>query len=461
MTSSHPRRRALVLAVALAAAALAVATGAWMGRAAWIGAGFYAKQLCSGVFVGGRDAAEVAEEDLAVTWPAAIFRRIAWRVDGAGARTEATWLGLVAREARHRPGYGCTLVVTGDLEPVPEPAPTHVPRGESATADAESAPLARVLDEAFGASGSGARSRAVVVMRDGRIIAERYAPGFDARTRFSGWSLTKSVFNAVVGALVLEGALDLAEPARIAAWRAPGDPRGAVTYDHLLRMSTGMAFSERYGDPFSDVARMLFGERAAGRFAASRPLADAPGTAWRYASGTTNALAEALRGHVPSGLRYHDLPRRLVFERLGMASAVAELDESGAFVASSYMLATARDWATFGALFAADGVWSGRRVLPEGWVEYSRRPAPAGSAGKYGAHFWLYDAADRERAQRAAARSLPEDAFYAAGYAGQRIIVVPSLRLAIARLGQDAGDRAFDHAVFAARVIAALEDGAR
>jgi CubicO group peptidase (beta-lactamase class C family) len=461
MTRPRPRRRTLVLAAAIALAVLLSAAAVWTARAAWIGAGFYAKQLCSGVFVGGRDAAEVAAQDLDVTWPAVIFRQIAWRVDAAGARTEAAWLGLVAREARHRPGYGCTLIVTGQVEALPEPASAPPPAPGAAPSVPAGAALTRILDEAFAAPGAGARTRAVVVMRDGRVLAERYAPGFGAHTRFSGWSLTKSVFNAVAGALVLEGALDLAEPARIAAWRVPGDPRGDITYDHLLRMSTGIAFSERYGDPFSDVARMLFGEPAAGRFAASRPLAEAPGTAWRYASGTTNALAEALRHHAPPGLRYHDLPRRLVFEPLGMASAVAELDESGAFVASSYMLATARDWATFGALFAADGVWNGRRLLPEGWVAYSRRPAPAGGAAKYGAHFWLYDAADRERAERAARRALPEDAFYAAGYAGQRIVVVPSLGLAIARLGQDAGDRAFDHAAFAARVIAALEEGPR
>jgi CubicO group peptidase (beta-lactamase class C family) len=177
---------------------------------------------------------------------------------------------------------------------------------------------------------------------------------------------------------------------------------------------------------------------------------------WQYASGTTNILAEALRAHVPAGLAYEDLPRRLVFEPLGMTSAVAERDESGAFIASSYMFATARDWAVFGALFAADGVWEGKRVLPEGWVAYSRTPAAA-SDGRYGAHFWLYDAAERATARRASGHEIPGDAFFAAGYAGQRITIVPSRGAVIVRLGYDVGREAFGNAGFAARVLEALE----
>jgi CubicO group peptidase (beta-lactamase class C family) len=181
---------------------------------------------------------------------------------------------------------------------------------------------------------------------------------------------------------------------------------------------------------------------------------------WQYASGTTNILAEALRGHVPAGLAYEDLPRRLLFEPLGMASAVAERDESGTFIASSYMFATARDWAVLGALFAADGVWQGRRLLPEGWVAYSRAPVAA-SNGRYGAHFWLYDGEERARARRVSARELPEDAFFAAGYAGQRITIVPSRGVVIVRLGYDVGRKPFDNAGFAARVLEALAPASR
>ena len=318
--------------------------------------------------------------------------------------------------------------------------------------------LERLLDETFAVTASGAppTTRAVVVMRGGRIVAERYAPGFGPGTRFSGWSLTKSVFNAVVGVLVARGALDLHEAVRIAAWHAPGDPRAALTYDHLLRMSSGLAFSERYEDPFSDVARMLFAARGAGAYAATRPLGTVPGTAWAYTSGTTNALSLALRQHVPPDLRYADLPRTLVFEPLGMTSAVAEMDEEATFIASSFMLATARDWARFGALFAADGVWAGRRLLPEGWVAYSRTPAPADPRRRYGAHFWLYDEAERTAARAASAEPLPDDAFFAGGFGGQRITIVPSRELVVVRLGYDLGAARFDNAAFFARVLAAL-----
>jgi CubicO group peptidase (beta-lactamase class C family) len=478
---ARPLRRILAWAAVAGVLTVVAIAASWIARAAWVGTGFYAKQLCSGVLAAGRAPEEVAAHDLAVMWPGVVFRRIAWDVDAAAGRARASWLGFASREARYRRGFGCTLASApgSPLVPVSAYARTgaELPAGNAEgsaadrlganeDADARAAPipaLDRLLDETFAASPAGAppTTRAVVVVRHGRIVAERYAKGFGPDTRFSGWSLTKSVFNAVVGALVAHGALDVGEPVRIAAWRAPGDPRGALTYDHLLRMSSGLSFSEHYEDPFSDVARMLFVERSAGAYAATRPLGAAPGTTWAYTSGTTNALALALRQHVPPGMRYQDLPRRLLFEPLGMTSAMVELDEDATFIASSYMLATARDWARFGALFAADGVWAGTRVLPEGWVTYSRTRAPADPRGRYGAHFWLYDDTERAAAHAASPRPLPDDAFFAGGFGGQRITIVPSLDLVVVRLGYDVGAARFDNAAFFARAVEALEGASR
>ncbi len=464
-------RRALAVASAAAVLTLAVLGSVWVGRAAWVGAGFYAKQLCSSVFLSGRAPHDVAKHDLALMWPAAVFRRIAWTVDAGEGRASASWLGLVTREARHHPGYGCTLVSAhaARLEPVGR---VHA-RADAVAVRSASTPAAplprdpprpaleRALDAAFAPAVAGgvASTRAVVVVRNGRIVAERYAPGFSARTRFPGWSLTKSVFNAVTGTLVARGLLRVDEPVRIAAWRAPGDPRGAISYDHLLRMSSGLAFTEHYEDPFSDVANMLFAARGAGAYAAGRPLGTAPGTAWQYSSGTTNVLAEALRAHLPPGLRYEELPRRLLFEPLGMASAVLERDEAATFIASSYMYATARDWARFGALFAADGLWEGRRLLPEGWVAYSRTPAPAAAGAQYGAHFWLHDEDERANAASVTRYPLPPDAFFAGGFGGQRITIVPSRGVVVVRLGYNLDLDAFNNAGFVARVLEALADG--
>jgi len=460
-TRRKPPRRASLVAAAVACAVLAVGGGLWIARGAPVATGFYAKQLCSGVFLAGRAPEEVVAHDLAVMWPGFVFRHVDWEVDRSAGRVRASWFGRAMREAAHRQGSGCTLEG--------RPVPTGAPAGEGGvitrpvpapTERAASVPaLERLLDATLAVPpGTLPTTRAVVVMRDGRILAERYAPGFDPDMRFPGWSIAKSVFNAVTGTLVLRGALALDEPVRIDAWRVPGDPRGAITYDHLLRMSSGIEFSERYGNPWSDVVTMLFVSPGAGRYASTRPVAAPPGTAWNYTSGTTNVLALALKRHVPPGTQYGELPRRLLFEPLGMSSAVAERDGEETFIASSYVHATARDWATFGALFAADGVWQGRRLLPEGWVTYSRTPAPADPQRRYGAHFWLYDAEERAAASAASPHPLPDDAFFAGGYAGQRITIIPSMSLVVVRLGYDVGRERFDNAAFLARVLDALRD---
>jgi CubicO group peptidase (beta-lactamase class C family) len=296
----------------------------------------------------------------------------------------------------------------------------------------------------------------VLVLQDGRVLAERYAPGFDAATRFCGWSMTKSVINALMGALAQQGRLRVDDRVPIAAWAGPGDDRAALTYDHLLHMSSGLAFDESYDDPFSDVTTMLYGTGDVAAYAADKPLVAAPNTLWSYGSGTTNVLTRALRQLRLPGVPYEEMPRRLLFDRLGMDSALIEMDETGTFVGSSYMWATARDWARFGELFTANGVWNGERVLPEGWVTYSATPAPADAKARYGAHFWLYNAEEREQARRLSAAAIPSDAFFAGGFGGQRITIIPSRGLVIVRLGYTLDAEAWNNAGFVAQVLEAL-----
>lgn len=211
---SRPYR--LFLLAALAAAALAVvAGGVWVVRAAWIGTGFYAKQLCSGVLVAGRPPAQVVAQDLALMWPGIVFRHVRWAVDRGDGRVEASWLGVVRRTALHRPGHGCTLLAGERHAGVAAGAGAARPSPRSLERAATVPAVERVLDDAM----AGGTTRAVVVLRHGRLVAERYAPGFDASTRLPGWSVAKSVFNAVVGALVARGNLDLRDPVRIPAWR--------------------------------------------------------------------------------------------------------------------------------------------------------------------------------------------------------------------------------------------------
>jgi hypothetical protein len=311
--------------------------------------------------------------------------------------------------------------------------------------------LEGALNEAFAERDAAPprRTRAVVVVHRGRIAAERYAAGFGADTPLPGWSMAKSVFGALAGVLVARGDWRLDAPPPVPEWRAAGDPRGAITLDQLLRMTSGLAFGERYADPLSDVNVMLWASADAGAFAAARPLAHAPGTHWHYASGTTNILARAMREPL-GGAAYASFPRAALFAPLGMASAVAEHDAAGAFVGSSFLFATARDWARFGLLLLADGEWRGARLLPAGWARYAATPALPGA--RYGAHWWLR----LRRPAGAPPLALPADAFHAGGHAGQYLTVVPSRALVIVRLGHSIGEGAWDQEAFVAAVVAAL-----
>jgi CubicO group peptidase (beta-lactamase class C family) len=462
-----PRARTFVLwraSACIALAAILATLLAVIGRAAWIGTGFYAKQLCSEVFVGGRAPADVVAQDLDVFEPASLFRSMAWQVDAHGV-VAASWLGIVTRKARFQAGRGCVLRSedrfvlapgTAHAEPVGSLALQRAPAGADIhlSRPALQRVVAEAFDEAPGASPR--RTRAVLVLQHGRILAERYAGGFHPGTRFCGWSMTKSVINALLGVLAQQGRLRVDEPVPIALWSGARDPRGRLTYNQLLHMSSGLAFTEDYGDPFSDVATMLYGTGDAATYAADKPLVAAPDTRFAYGSGTTNLITRALRHLDLPGIAYEELPRRLLFDPLGMRSALIEMDESGTFVGSSSMYATARDWARFGALFAEDGVWNGYRMLPEGWVTYSATPGPADSQGSYGAHFWLYDAGERANARRMSAATIPADAFFAGGFGGQRITIIPSRGLVIVRLGYTLDAAAWNNAGFVAQVLDAL-----
>ncbi len=435
-------------------------------RLAGIGAAYQAKLLCSAVFVAGREPSGVLAADLG--YPGVDYLR--WfdaRLDNEGQRVTSSFLGLVSREARFRPGLGCALALQG-VTPPPAPAGLRSPAPldpafpwpegegpapEPPTPGVDAARLASVLDQAFaeGEPSAPRRTRAVVVAHRGRLLAERYAPGFGPQTPLLGWSMTKSVLAALVGVLVGEGRLALDGPVPVPAWAAPGDPRGRIPLRELLRMQSGLEFAEVYEDPLADVTRMLFGVADAAGLAAAKPLAAPPGTAWSYSSGTTNVLCGVLRGVVGEGEQLA-FPRRALFDRLGMASAVLETDPSGTFVGSSFMYATARDWARFGEFLRLDGVWRGERLLPEGWVEFLRTPAPA-SGGQYGAHVWLEVGEFFRGPSRPA---LPRDAFHAIGHEGQFVSVIPSRELVVVRLGLTSDAGAWDHEGFLAGVLSAL-----
>jgi CubicO group peptidase (beta-lactamase class C family) len=424
-----------------------------------VGVGYKAKALCSALFVSRLDldverAPEIADEAYR---PMRLFRA---RVDRGAESVTVSWNGLFARTATRRPGWGATLALgpvaalPAAIMPTALKASAPWPEGEASAPDAPPA-LARVLDAAFRDDGpKKRRTRAVLVARGGRLLAEGYAPGFAASTPLNGWSMTKSAFGALLGTLVGEGRLSASSRGLLPQWRATGDRRADIALEDLLRMRSGLLFSEAYDDLNSDVNRMLFVEPDAGGFAASRPLAFRPGSRWQYASGTSNILSLVARRSL-GDRDYWTWPRRALFEPLGMTSAVLEPDASGTFLASSYLIATARDWARLGLLMARDGVWAGVRVLPEGWVRFLTTPTPQSPNGRYGAHWWLKLSKELGGLTQAAA-NIPADAFHALGHEGQCLTVIPSLDLVVVRLGLSIDITAWDHAAFLSQLLAAL-----
>lgn len=313
-------------------------------------------------------------------------------------------------------------------QPIGTPWPTlDWPQGEPRLADRGA--FEALVDEAFAArfSPTLGETHVLLVVQDGRIVFERYGEGFGPESTHHSWSKAKSITHALAGLLVQDGKLDIEAPADVPEWA--GDARAGITLDHLLRMSSGLCFVEEYdpNGPASDVIAMLFGEgkEDVAAYAISRPLAHAPGTFWSYASGTSNIISRILSRRIDAfGPDFERFMRARLFEPMGITSAIPKFDAAGTFIGSSFCFMTARDFARFGLLYMRDGVWEGRRLLPEGWVDYARRPTfqqPGVDANRYGAHWWLDFGGP--------------GSFSANGYDGQFTVILPDRDTIIVRHG--------------------------
>jgi CubicO group peptidase (beta-lactamase class C family) len=357
----------------------------------------------------------------------------------------------VTGEVGEGPG-ATTFAVPLPPQPIDVPWPTdRWPTGEPPPA------LAPLLDQAFDPSGPTGTTYGVAVAHHGRLVAERYGgalPRFDgppepvvADTGLLSWSMAKSMLHAVVGMAAADGLVVLEGPASVPEWRDLDDPRGAITLQQLLAMRDGLDFAEVYSlEKGSDVVEMLFGEGqgdVAG-FAADRPLAAPPGTRFSYSSGTSNIVSGIVARAIGPGEPYRRYLRQRLFEPIGAFSATPTFDPAGTWVASSYVHATASDFARFGLLYLRDGIWEGRRLLPEGWVDHARlrQSVEAESGRGYGAHWWVTD--DRH------------GTFWASGYEGQSISVSPGLDLVVVRLGLTSEEQSPGLVEWRARVIEAF-----
>jgi CubicO group peptidase (beta-lactamase class C family) len=426
-------------------------------------AGYRALFTCSAHFFAGRPLEDIKRVELVdvegLGYPDPL-------IDARRKLVTATDLtGKIVRIAAFRDTMGCTLLPPhwgiGDVPrlpyvqygPPPEVAALRFPAGDRVDLPADGidlrhGALALVLERAFDgqsyAEVPGAVTTAVIVVKDGRIIAERYRPGFGIHSGYRTWSTAKSITAALLGIAVKQGLLDPTAPASIPEWGYPGDPRQAITYQHLLWMSSGL-FS---GGPNTNA--IYFGGQDIVSAATGTALEAPPGRRWKYANNDTLLLLRALRHLLADDVRYLRYPYDELLHPLGMYHTRMEIDHRGNFIGSSQTYTTARDLARFGLLLAADGVWNGKRLLPEGWIKFATTPAPTKppvpNQWGYGAQFWLLDQMP----------GIPPGTFTTAGNKGQYVTVVPGHRLLIVRTGVDPDGRRFLQDRLVAAVVEAL-----
>ena len=426
------------LGVLIVAAVLAFVAICRPGRAAQVGAGMAAHNLCSATFVAGLDPDATLRELVRPVIGEPLGRFVHYRIDRADQSVETTFLGVFHARAHFTPGYGCRMEFAG-TPPPPAPRallPVEVPDGFApatpvvSTDPSIDAALDRLFEEH---SGEPVKDiKAVVIVKNDHVIAERYAPGFGVNTPLLSYSVAKSFTNALLGVLVRQGRLRVDQPVDAPEWRSAGDPRARITIEDLLRMRSGLDIKES-DSGFDAVGRMEFLHDDMAGYAAQQPLRRPIGSEWDYTSGNTLILDRLLGQVVGGGAKgMRDFAEKALLEPARLSNLTMEFDGSGVFVGSSYVYAPARTYARFGELYLHDGVApNGQRILPQGWVDWSRRSTLEST---YGAGFWTNDGSSRVAAWRVA-HGFPKDGFFASGFLGQRIYIVPSEQLVVVRFG--------------------------
>lgn len=429
-----------------------------------IAAGYKALTLCSGMFNAGRSEGQLAALELKGIYPEydAILPTLSASVDRALKTVSVPFDdALPPRIAAWRPNLGCTQLPlsasTDALAGLPRldtPAPQLDAkpwplgdRGASARAQGDRAAFGRAVEAAFDSQrfGKGSQTTAVIVLQNGRIVAEQYREGFGMHVSQRTWSVAKSLASTLVGVGSASGLINHAQAAPIRQWQRIGDPRAAITTDQLLRMSSGL-HSATAGNRTD---ALYFGGTAVDEEAVVWPLLAAPGSRFRYANNDIVLAMLGLRQASASEAEALGFPFTHLLWKLGMTRTVPETDWKGNYMMSSQVWTTARDLARFGLLYQQDGVFQGQRLLPPGWVQQTTTPAgpqpPQGAFG-YGAGFWLLNRSE----------GVPADTFAAFGNRGQYVVIVPSRQIVIVRRGEDPSGSSFDVAAFTAQILATL-----
>ena len=414
--------------------------------------GFSAKSIASGHFIDNRSVEMIVKNDNDID----MIDLAKNSVDESGKFATANVYGLKERKAIFREGLGATLINDDFDVSKPYDVPKRIklnnnlpfPYGNNEPKDTVFANIDyekvnNTVNTAFDKkSVKDKRTRAVIVIYKDKIIAEKYAEGFNKNAKILGWSMTKSITATYFGILQKQGKIDIKKPAPIAEWA--NDERKKITINDLLHMNSGLEWEENY-NAISDVTKMLFMAEDMTKSQVDKLLIGKPNESWNYSSGTTNLLSGILRKQFKSHQEYLDFWYSSLLDKIGMNSALVESDMAGNFVGSSYGWATTRDWAKFGLLYLHKGNWNGEQLFDESWAKYVATPTNT-SNGNYGAQFWLNAGGKFP--------DVPKEMYYCSGYQGQMVAIFPNHDLVIVRMGLS---EEFDFNEFLSEIVGSLK----
>jgi hypothetical protein len=393
--------------------------------------GYSARMACTCHFVQNRSLEDIKSEDLSE----AHFNLMRIDIDEADHSVTASTLGFYPKTAIYKKGLGCVLIKDDNDHKTnfirPSILDTFIWDQKELFNDGQLDDLNELF---FGGQGmsSPQMTRAALIIYKDSIIYEAYDKNVTAQTPLLGWSMTKSITGSLIGQLITEGKLSIDQDHLFSEWE---DQRSKIKLSDLLHMRSGLDWDEEYGK-VSSATKMLFDTEDMVKFGMTLGMEANVGEKFEYSSGTSNLLSGILRTTAQSQNDYLNYPYKYIFKPLGMSSAFIETDEVGTMIGSSFMYASARDWAKYGMLYLNHGKWDNKQVIDSTWVSNTFQSDPV-SNGAYGNHFWHNDEGIYPNS--------PKNLIYASGYQGQRIIILPDEDIVIVRLGLRMMD--FDKAI--------------
>lgn len=436
-----------------------------------LAAGYKAQFTCSGLWNGGKSAKDIKADELTGIYPkiANIVPKLQADIDQAERQVRVQYSDdMPPRTAIWNRVSGCTSMPIG-FGGLKTGAPVKIreflddrpwPMGDQTPSIRASAGVMQVREVAAAAFdgqtyGTKSKTSAVLIVKGGQIIAEQYKAGHDLHTAQRTWSVAKSMAGTVIGHSVLQAMVNVNAKIKIPQWQKFGDPRGFVTIDNLLRMSSGIT-SDTAGNRTDAI---YMGGTSVSPRVTAWPLLHKPGTQFRYANNDTLLAVLAVQAsHDDEKLKLgnympevHDFDPHGFFQKLGMTRTYVETDWQDHYILSSQVWTTARDLGRMGMLYLNNGMWQGERLLPENWREYVSTPSgpqPTGRNFGYGAQFWLMNQSD----------GIPKDTFAGFGNRGQFLVIIPSMDIAIVRRGYDTRETRFDIEAFTRAIVKAIEE---